>query len=69
MNRFKNTAKTLLTCADIGSNSTLGEFEEKIGNPILISFQNSPSVELEPISAQERNVLAVFLNNHGGAYL
>ena len=26
MNRFKNTAKTLLTCADTGSISTLDEF-------------------------------------------
>ena len=62
MNRFKNTAKTLLTCADIGSISTLDEFEEKIGNPISISLQNSSSVEIEPVSAQVSNVLAVFLN-------
>ena len=38
MNRFKNTAKTLLTCADTGSISTLDEFEEKFENPISISL-------------------------------
>ena len=29
INRLKNNAKTLRSCADIGSNSTLDEFEEK----------------------------------------
>ena len=62
MNGFKDTAKTLLTCADIGSISTLDEFwsEIEIGFPIFSS--NSSSVEIEPISAQVSNVLAVFLN-------
>jgi len=68
-NRLKNNAKTLRSCADIGSNSTLDEFWRKTRNPISNFIQNTSSVELEPISAQERNVLAVFLNNHGGAYL
>ena len=58
---FKNTAKTLRSRADIGSNSTLGEFwnDIKIGFPIFSS--NSPSVELEPKSAQVSNILAVSL--------
>jgi len=64
MNRFKNTTKTLLTCADTRSNSTLDEFwsEIEIGFPIFSS--NSSSVELEPISAQVSNVLAVFKSIH-----
>ena len=64
MNRFKHTAKTLLTCADTGSISTLDEFwsEIEIGFPIFSS--NSSSVEIEPISAQVSNVLAVFKSIH-----
>ena len=64
MNGFKDTAKTLLTCADIGSISTLDELwsEIEIGFPIFSS--NSPSVEIEPISAQVSNVLAVFKSIH-----
>ena len=64
MNRFKNTAKTFLSCADTRSNSTLDEFwsEIEIGFPIFSS--NSSSVELEPISAQVSNFLAVFKSIH-----
>ena len=64
VNRFKNTAKTLLTCMDTLSNSTLDEFWSgiEIGFPIFSS--NSSSVELEPISAQVSNVLAVFKSIH-----
>ena len=65
---YKNTAKMLLTCADIGSISTLDEFEEKIGNPISISLQNSSSVEIETISAQVSSVLAVFFNPFEGPH-
>ena len=62
MNRFKNTAKTLLTCADIGSISTLDEFWSEIEIGFSNFSSNSSSVEIEPVSAQVSNVLAVFFN-------
>ena len=62
MNRLKNTAKKLLTCADTRSNSTLDEFQSKIEIGFSNFSSNSSSVEIEPVSAQVSNVLAVFLN-------
>ena len=64
MNRFKNTAKTLLTCADIGSNSTLDEFWSEIEIGFSNFSSNSSSVEIEPVSAQVSNVLAVLKSIH-----
>jgi len=64
MNRFKNTHKTSLTCVDIGSISTLDEcwIEIEIGFSNFSS--NSSSVEIEPVSAQVSNVLAVLKSIH-----
>ena len=64
MNRFKNTAKTLLTCADIGSISTLDEFWSEIEIGFSNFSSNSSRVEIEPVSEQVSNVLAVLKSIH-----